>query len=48
MLVSCGSFSRRGMDFLLTTMSRPHSGAHPASYPMDIRGSFPMDKVAGV
>jgi hypothetical protein len=24
------------------------SGAHPASYPMGIRGSFPGDKVAGV
>jgi hypothetical protein len=23
------------------------SGAHPASYPMDIRGSFPRGKVAG-
>jgi len=23
------------------------SGAHPASYPMGIRGSFPGDKAAG-
>jgi len=26
---------------------RPGSGAHPASYPMDTRGSFPAGKAAG-
>jgi hypothetical protein len=33
--------------FLFTTASRTVLGAHPASYPMGTRGSFPGGKAAG-
>jgi hypothetical protein len=34
-------------NFFLHHRVQNGSGAHPASYPMGIRGSFPGDKVAG-
>jgi hypothetical protein len=34
--------------FLFTTVFQTGSGAHPASYPMGIRASFPGNKAAGV
>jgi hypothetical protein len=39
---------RQGMGiFLFTTVSQTISGAHPASYPICIRISFPGGKAAG-
>jgi hypothetical protein len=35
-------------NFSLHHCVQNSSGAHPASYPMGTRGSFPGDKVAGV
>jgi hypothetical protein len=34
-------------NFSLHYRVQTGSGAHPASYPMDIRGSFPGGKAAG-
>jgi hypothetical protein len=43
-----GFESRQGLGiFLFSTASRPAIGAHPASYPMGTRDSFPGDKAAG-
>jgi hypothetical protein len=40
------SWLRLGI-FLFTTASRTTLGAHPVSYPMGTRGSFPGGKAAG-
>jgi hypothetical protein len=34
-------------DLSLLHSVQPHSGAHPASYPMGTVGSFPRNKAAG-
>jgi hypothetical protein len=36
-----------GSDFSLLHVVQTGSGAHPASYPMGSRGSFPVGKAAG-
>jgi len=43
-----GFGSRRGLGiFLFTTVSGTALGPHPASYPMDTKGSFFGDKATG-
>jgi hypothetical protein len=42
-----GFDSRRGQGISLHHRVRNGSGAHPASYPMGTRGSFPGSKAAG-
>jgi hypothetical protein len=42
-----GSSSDRGWEFFLHHRVQTGSGAHPASYPMGTRGSFPGGKAAG-
>jgi hypothetical protein len=44
-LEGCGSILSRGNTFFSSTMSRPDLGAHPAFYPMGMKGSFPGGKV---
>jgi hypothetical protein len=44
-----GFESRQGLGiFLFTTAVQTGSGAHPVSYPVGTRGSFPGGKAAGV
>jgi hypothetical protein len=40
-------FPAGGANFSLHHRVQNGSGAHPASYPMSIRGSFPAGKAAG-
>jgi hypothetical protein len=42
-----GPILSRGRDFSLYYNIDAGSGAHPASYTMGIKGSFPRDKVGG-
>jgi hypothetical protein len=39
--------SRYGQEYSLLYVFETSSGAHPASYPMDMWGSFPWGKEAG-
>jgi hypothetical protein len=39
--------SRQGQEFSLLHVVQAGSGAHPTSYPMGTRGSFPGGKAAG-
>jgi hypothetical protein len=43
-----GSSPGRGWEFFIHHHLQTGSGAHPDSYPMDTRGSFPGGKAAGV
>jgi hypothetical protein len=42
-----GSIPSRGRDFSLHHSVDAGSGAHPASYTMSIKGSFPGNKATG-
>jgi hypothetical protein len=46
--VSVVRFSAGAGNFSLHQRAQKGSGAHPASYPMGTRGSFPGGKAAGV